>query len=61
MPLSFLQRVSLEVADIVAKVEKLTVKKIDLRAGVEQDRLEPFLDQLAPGPLDRGNAGVQRR
>ena len=26
-----------------------------------QDRLEPFLDQLAPGPLDRGDAGVQRR
>ena len=26
-----------------------------------QHRLEPFLDQLAPGPLDIGNAGVQRR
>ena len=26
-----------------------------------QHRLEPFLDQLAPGPLDSGDAGVQRR
>ena len=26
-----------------------------------QDRLEPFLNQLPPGPLDRGDAGVQRR
>jgi hypothetical protein len=25
-----------------------------------QHRLEPFLDQLAPGPLDSGDAGVQR-
>src|SRR6201989_1241781 len=24
-------------------------------------RLEPLLDQLAPGPLDSGDAGVQRR
>src|SRR5262249_48501233 len=26
-----------------------------------QHRLEPLLDQLAPGPLDSGDAGVQRR
>src|ERR1700738_790763 len=26
-----------------------------------QHRLEPFLDQLAPGPLDSSDAGVQRR
>src|SRR5580692_9148383 len=26
-----------------------------------QHCLEPFLDQLAPGPLDIGDAGVQRR
>src|SRR5215472_9591438 len=26
-----------------------------------QHRLEPFLDQLAPGPLDSGDADVQRR
>ena len=26
-----------------------------------QHRLEPFLDQLVPGPLDIGDAGVQRR
>src|SRR5580693_391573 len=26
-----------------------------------QHRLEPFLDQMAPGPLDIGDAGVQRR
>ena len=26
-----------------------------------QHRLKPFLDQLAPGPLDSGDAGVQRR
>jgi hypothetical protein len=26
-----------------------------------QRRLEPLLDQLAPGPFDSGNAGVQRR
>ena len=26
-----------------------------------EHRLEPFLDQLAPGPLDSGDAGVQRR
>ena len=26
-----------------------------------QHRLEPLLDQLAPGPLDIGDAGVQRR
>ena len=26
-----------------------------------QHRLQPFLDQLAPGPLDSGDAGVQRR
>src|SRR5947209_6891747 len=26
-----------------------------------QHRLEPFLDQLVPGPLDSGDAGVQRR
>ena len=26
-----------------------------------QHRLEPFLDHLAPGPLDSGDAGVQRR
>ena len=26
-----------------------------------QHRLEPLLDQLASGPLDSGNAGVQRR
>src|ERR1700683_4796856 len=26
-----------------------------------QPRLEPLLDQLAPGPLDSGDAGVQRR
>src|ERR1700726_3290730 len=26
-----------------------------------QHRLEPFLDQLAPGPLDSGDAGVQSR
>src|SRR5215831_1053650 len=26
-----------------------------------QHRLEPLLDQLAPGPLDSGDAGIQRR
>ena len=31
----------------------------DVLAG--QHGLEPFLDQLAPGPVDRGDAGVQRR